>query len=145
MAYDVAAQTGPAMTQKLKSLVESKAFGNTILGLIVLAAVVVGIETYPGVMARHGRLLHTLDEIIIWLFALEAALKIAAGGRKWYRYFFDPWNVFDFIIVVVCFLPVQAQFAQVLRLARVLRALWLGALAASALGLVQPLARHGAA
>ncbi len=111
------------MTAKLKTLVESKAFANTILGLIVFAAVIVGIETYPAVMDRHGTLLHTLDKIIIWLFALEAALKIAAGGRKWYRYFLDPWNIFDFIIVVVCFLPVDAQFAQVLRLARVLRAL----------------------
>ena len=111
------------MTTKLKTLTESKAFGNFILGLIVFAAVIVGIETYPGVMERHGKLLHTIDKAIIWLFALEAVLKMAAGGKKWYRYFTDPWNIFDFTIVVVCFLPVNAQYAQVLRLARVLRAL----------------------
>ncbi|MEM8737001.1 MAG: ion transporter [Planctomycetota bacterium] len=111
------------MTATLQTIVESKRFAHAILGLIILAAVIVGIETYPGVMARHGRLLHSLDRIIIWLFALEAAMKIAAGGRRWYRYFLDPWNVFDFVIVVVCFLPVEAQYAQVLRLARVLRAL----------------------
>ncbi|MEM9417535.1 MAG: ion transporter [Planctomycetota bacterium] len=111
------------MTAKLKTLVESRAFANVILGLIVFAGVIVGIETYPGVMERHGKLLHTLDKVIIWLFALEAALKMAAGGKKWYRYFTDPWNIFDFTIVVVCFLPVNAQYAQVLRLARVLRAL----------------------
>lgn len=111
------------MTAKLKTIVESKLFGNTILGLIVFAAVIVGIETYPVVMDRHGDFLHTLDKIIIWLFALEAVLKMAAGGKKWYRYFLDPWNIFDFTIVVVCFLPVDAQYAQVLRLARVLRAL----------------------
>lgn len=107
----------------LRQLVESRWFTNTILGLIVAAAVIVGLETYPSITGRHGQLLHALDTIIIWLFALEAALKLAAGGRKWYRYFLDPWNVFDFIIVVVCFLPVDAQYAQVLRLARVLRAL----------------------
>ena len=111
------------MTAKLKTLVESNAFGNAILGLIVLAAVLVGLETYPAVMERYGKALHALDKIIIWLFALEAALKMAAGGKKWYRYFTDPWNIFDFTIVVVCFLPVDAQYAQVLRLARVLRAL----------------------
>ncbi|MBB6429563.1 ion transporter [Algisphaera agarilytica] len=111
------------MAAKLKTLVESRAFANVILGLIVFAAVIVGIETYPGVMDRHGKLLHTIDKIIIWLFALEAALKMSAGGKKWYRYFTDPWNIFDFTIVVVCFLPVNAQYAQVLRLARVLRAL----------------------
>ncbi|MEM9881618.1 MAG: ion transporter [Planctomycetota bacterium] len=111
------------MIQKLRRIVESKLFANAILGLILFAAVLVGVETYPTVMDRYGKLLHTLDAIVIWLFALEAALKIAAGGKNWHRYFRDPWNLFDFTIVVVCFLPVDAQYAAVLRLARVLRAL----------------------
>ena len=111
------------MTATLKRITESSAFAYTVLGLIVAAAALVGLETYPGVMERYGRWVHHLDRVIIWLFAAEAALKIAAGGRRWYDYFRDPWNVFDFTIVVVCFLPVDAQYAQVLRLARVLRAL----------------------
>lgn len=111
------------MTATLQKITASNAFAYTVLGLIVVAAALVGVETYPGVMERHGRLLHGLDRVIIWLFAAEAALKIAAGGRRWYDYFRDPWNLFDFTIVVVCFLPVDAQYAQVLRLARVLRAL----------------------
>jgi len=112
-----------ALTAAIQKITASNAFAHTVLGLIVAAAVLVGVETYPGVMERHGRLIHGLDRVIIWLFAVEAALKIAAGGRRWYDYFRDPWNVFDFTIVVVCFLPVDAQYAQVLRLARVLRAL----------------------
>ena len=88
------------MTAKLQTLVESKAFANTVLGLILFAAVIVGLETYPAVMERHGKLLHALDKIIIWLFALEAALKMAAGGKKWHRYFADPWNIFDIVIVL---------------------------------------------
>ena len=107
----------------LRRLVASPAFGRVVLGLIVLAALLVGLETSPAFMARFGTLAHTLDTLIIWLFAAEAALKIVAGGRRWYDYFRDPWNVFDFVIVVVCFLPVEAKYAQVLRLARVLRAL----------------------
>lgn len=104
-------------------LVHTKAFQNAVLGLILLAAVLVGVETYPAIVERYHTLLHTLDKIIIWLFALEAALKMAQHKGKWYRYFLDPWNVFDFTIVVVCFLPVNAQYAAVLRLARILRAL----------------------
>ena len=107
----------------LGRLVHSAAFQRAILGLILLAAVLVGIETYPAIMERHHTLIHALDKIILWLFALEAALKMAQHKGKWYRYFQDPWNVFDFTIVVVCFLPVNAQYAAVLRLARVLRAL----------------------
>ncbi|MEM9415021.1 MAG: ion transporter [Planctomycetota bacterium] len=107
----------------LGRLIASPWFQNTVLVLILLAAVLVGLETYPSVMDRHGDLLHLLDKVVLWLFAIEAALKMAQHGKHWYRYFQDPWNVFDFIIVAVCFLPVNTQYAAVLRLARIMRAL----------------------
>ena len=107
----------------LGRLVNSTLFQNAILGLILLAAALVGIETYASIVERHGKLLDTLNEAVKWLFALEAVLKMAQYKGRWYRYFKDPWNIFDFVIVVVCFLPVNAQYAAVLRLARILRAL----------------------
>jgi len=107
----------------LKRLTASTAFQRTILGLILVGAVIVGLETYPSLMADYGKLIHAIDWIIIALFTLEAALKIAQHGRKWHRYFRDPWNVFDFIVVTICLLPLEGHFAAVLRLARVLRAL----------------------
>ncbi|MEQ9453051.1 MAG: ion transporter [Phycisphaeraceae bacterium] len=114
----------PAMlSQKIRLLVESSFFQYGVLGLILLAAVVVGLETYPGVMERYGAILYTVDWAILWLFVLEAVLKMAQHGRHWYRYFHDPWNVFDFTIIVVCLLPLDGHAAAVLRLARVLRAL----------------------
>lgn len=103
--------------------VASGLFQNTILLLILLAAALVGIETYPAMEERYGTILHLLDKIVLWLFVVEAVLKMAQHGRYWYRYFQDPWNIFDFTIVVVCFLPVKTQYAAVLRLARILRAL----------------------
>ena len=103
--------------------VASKFFQNGILLLILLAAALVGIETYPAAVEQYGTILHTLDKIVLWLFVAEAALKMAQHGKQWHRYFRDPWNIFDFTIVVVCFLPVNAQYAAVLRLARILRAL----------------------
>ncbi|MEM1213329.1 MAG: ion transporter [Planctomycetota bacterium] len=114
---------GVGLVGVVRGWVESRWFGNVILGVILLAAVVVGVETYPAAMERYGGFLHTLDKIIIWVFVAEALLKMAAHGRRWYRYFYDPWNIFDFSIVVICFLPLQAEYAAVLRLARVLRAL----------------------
>ena len=50
-------------------------------------------------------------------------LKLAAHGRKPWLYFRDGWNVFDFTIVALCCLPMDSQFAAVLRLARGLRLL----------------------
>ncbi|MEZ4387141.1 MAG: ion transporter [Candidatus Krumholzibacteriia bacterium] len=111
------------MSARAAVLVASSAFRRTVLGAILLAAVVVGLETDPQLMARHGQLIILADWLAIGLFALEAALKMLQHGSRWYRYFGDPWNVFDFTILAVCLLPVGGHFAAVLRLVRVLRAL----------------------
>ncbi|MEX1017525.1 MAG: ion transporter [Phycisphaeraceae bacterium] len=107
----------------LDNVVNSNAFQNFILAMIGLAAVIVGLETYPHIVERHHTLLVTLDWIIIYIFATEAAMKMGAHGRRFYRYFNDPWNVFDFTIVVLCFIPAVGPYAAILRLARVLRTL----------------------
>ncbi|HEX5791594.1 MAG TPA: ion transporter [Luteolibacter sp.] len=104
-------------------LTESAAFRRFIIGVILLAAVVVGLETDRGLMERHGGLLHALDRTILGIFVLEILLKLAAKAPRPWHYFRDPWNVFDFAIVAVCLLPMHAEFAAVLRLARVLRVL----------------------
>jgi voltage-gated sodium channel len=54
---------------------------------------------------------------------LEVVLKIGAEGRRPWRYFADPWNVFDFAIVAACLLPFSGSAVTVLRLLRLLRVL----------------------
>ena len=104
-------------------LVDSTAFQHFILGAILAAAVIVGLETNRSLMASHGKLIYALDWTVLGIFIVEAILKIYRHGRRGWRYFQDPWNVFDFTIVVVCLLPLNGHYAAVLRLARVLRAL----------------------
>ncbi len=111
------------MQEFFKRIADAKWFQNTITIVIVLAGILVGMETYPAFAARHALAIHVLDQIIIWIFVVEMAIKMAAHGHHFYRYFKDPWNVFDFIIVAACFLPVDAQYVMVLRLARLLRVL----------------------
>ena len=111
------------MVKICKRIAEAQWFTNFILGVIVLAGVVVGMQTYKEFEADNHALLSTLDTVILWIFVLEAAIKIIAKGNKPLDYFKDPWNVFDFTIVVVCFLPIGGKFIPVLRLARVLRVL----------------------
>lgn len=111
------------MTESCKRIVESTTFQGFVLAIIVLAAVLVGIETYPNFAARNHGMLSALNTIVLWIFVAEAAMKMLQHGKHWYRYFWDPWNVFDFIIVAVCFMPVNASYAAVLRLARIMRAL----------------------
>ena len=104
-------------------LVRSRAFCSTVIGAILLGAVLVGLETVPAVFAAHGPLILALDRVVLAIFVIEAILKIAAEGTRPWRYFRNPWNVFDFCITVVCLLPLDSAFAQVLRLARVARSL----------------------
>jgi len=109
--------------QKISLLiVESNLFRNFILGLIILSGVIVGIETYPETYSKNAALFYLIDQVIIFIFVLEISLKLISNGKKPWNFFLDPWNVFDFIIVAVCFIPdINTNFVTVLRLARILR------------------------
>lgn len=111
------------MLESLPRLVRSNAFQGLITGAIIFAALLVGIETYPSVVERHGHLLELLDQLILIIFVAELCLKILAEGKQPWRYFCDPWNVLDFAIVAVALLPMVGQQVTVLRLARLLRVL----------------------
>ena len=111
------------MVAFLKTIADAPWFSHFIIGVILLAGVLVGVETYPELAEEHHGLLHGLDVAILSIFVLEIVVKMGSEGGKPWRYFKDPWNVFDFAIVAVCFMPVDAQFVTVLRLARLLRVL----------------------
>ncbi|MCJ8330821.1 MAG: ion transporter [Lentisphaeria bacterium] len=111
------------MQEKIKKIAESSAFSIFIILVIILAGILVGIETYDSIAEKHHTLLHYLDKIILWIFVIEILIKMTAEGKQFWNYFKDPWNIFDFIIVAVCFMPVNAQYVAVLRLARILRIL----------------------
>lgn len=111
------------MAQLLRKIAESKQFQNFITVVILLAGVLVGIETYPRVLELHGDLLHLFDKIILGIFVVEVLVKMGAEGKRPWRYFYDGWNVFDFLIVAAAFMPIHAEYVTVLRLMRLLRVL----------------------
>lgn len=106
-----------------KRISTSRLFQVFITLVILIASALVGVETYPEIEKQHQKLLDLLDHIIIAIFVLEIIIKILAEGKRPWRYFFDAWNVFDFLIVAACFLPFDNQYVTVLRLIRLLRAL----------------------
>ena len=103
----------------LRVLVESAPFRYSILVIIFLNAILLGLETVPSVMTEMGDTLHQVDKIILWIFIVELVLRIYAHG---FRFFRDPWGVFDFVIVAIALAPASEQFS-VLRALRILRAL----------------------
>ncbi len=114
------------MSEVCRQIADAKWFQYGITLTILLASVLVGVQTYelssPDIRAAANTL-NLIDQIILWIFVAEIVVKMGAHGSKPWRYFTDPWNVFDFTIVAVCFLPFNAEYAAVLRLLRLLRVL----------------------
>jgi voltage-gated sodium channel len=90
-----------------------------IMGVIILNAIVLGLETSKSVMASYGRVLETLDHIMLGIFVIELTARIAVHRLAFFR---DPWSVFDFIVVAIALVPTTENFS-VLRALRVLRVL----------------------
>lgn len=111
-----------------REIAKNKYFNNFILVTILAAAIVVGVQTYGDKVADYHQVLDILDFVILLIFTVELAVKLLAEGKNPLNFFRDSWNVFDFIIVMVCwvayFIPgINAGFVAVIRLARVLRVL----------------------
>ena len=109
------------MQNKLKTFTESRQFQIFFIGIILLSGLVVGLDSYPRISGKYGAILHTVDSIILGLFVFEICIKMVSFGTRFYDFFRDGWNTFDFIIVGACFLPFDGQSIIVLRLLRVLR------------------------
>ncbi|APR03160.1 MULTISPECIES: ion transporter [Pseudomonadota] len=107
------------MIIKLQHFVESRAFQNFIIAVIVVNAITLGLETWPTAMAHAGSLLLALDQIALAIFVVEIVLKLVVYRASFFR---SGWNVFDFTIVAITVAPVDEGLA-VLRSLRILRAL----------------------
>lgn len=112
--------TEPAIwRRKLLTLIESNAFTRSVIALILINAVILGLETFPTVMERHGALLKLLDRAILGIFVIEIILRVLAHGKRFFR---DPWSLFDTAVVAIAVVPASDAFS-VLRAMRVLRVL----------------------
>src|SRR5690606_29981751 len=104
---------------EIAEIVESRRFQSAIIAVIVFNAFTLGLETFDSVVERAGGLLNTLDRIVLAIFVAELTLRIYA--HRW-RFFRDPWSVFDFLIVAVALFPASSGLS-VLRALRIVRAL----------------------
>ena len=72
---------------QLKNWVESALVRNTILVVIVINAIVLGLETSKTMQGMAGGLLSAIDSICLWIFVVELAVKLIAYG---WRFFLAP-------------------------------------------------------
>jgi voltage-gated sodium channel len=105
----------------LQRLVDSPAFTAAVVAVILANALVLGLQTYPGLERRHGDTLDFLNGLFLVFFVVEILLRIASYLPRPWRFFLDGWNVFDFVAVGLAFVPGLQRNSTVLRLARLAR------------------------
>jgi voltage-gated sodium channel len=92
-----------------------------IFVVILLNAVVLGLDTYESVHDRWGDTLFILNEVFLGIYIVEILIRMAAHGKRPQDYFKSGWNVFDFIVVFAVFIPGVRENALILRMVRLLR------------------------
>ena len=98
-------------------------FQAAIIGVIVVNAVLVGLETDADLAIQYRSTFDLVNQLIVAIFVVELAIRLVSYLPRPHRFFADGWNVFDFVIVAVSLLPAVGSFATVARLARLLRVL----------------------
>ena len=82
--------------------VESPRVQSVIVSLILLNAVVLGLETDAALLARFGFWLELLDGLCLFAFVVELGVKLAVYRSLFWR---SGWNWFDAFVVGVALVP----------------------------------------
>jgi voltage-gated sodium channel len=112
-------QNASGLRSKVTTLVEKQWFGRFILTLILINAVLLGMETSASLMAQYGPILLALDKLLLGVFVVEILLRIFAYRGAFFK---DPWSLFDLAVVAIALIPASGPLS-VLRSLRVLRVL----------------------
>ena len=105
----------------LRRLVDSSAFTGVVIAVILGNALVLGLQTYPGLEREYGDTLDLLNALCLAFFAVEMLLRIASYLPRPWEFFREGWNVFDFLAVGLAFVPGLQNNSTILRLARLAR------------------------
>ncbi len=101
------------------NLILTPAARKFVLVVIIINAVTLGLETSPTITAAVGPILTLLDNLALAVFTAELIMKMLALRSGFVR---DPWNIFDFVVVAIAFVPAAGSLT-VLRSMRVFRVL----------------------
>ena len=102
---------------------ESKEFKKFVTSAIFVAALLVAVQTYN--IESHGvkAFLNAMDFLVLVVFIFEVAIKLAAEGKTPWQFFEDRWNVFDFFVVAMSFVPLPGDSGATVTAFRILRLL----------------------
>ena len=109
------------MVDLARRIADNPRFQHFILGVIVVGAIVIGVETSPTLAGRYRAVIVAVEILIQTIFVAEMAIRLLACWPKPALFFRSGWNVFDFAVVAASLLPQGGPFAMVARLGRLVR------------------------
>ncbi|MCX5064470.1 ion transporter [Micromonospora lupini] len=110
----------PALADACARLARSRPFEIGIVVVILSNGIVLGLETYDGLVPAT-RALHGLELLFRAVFVVEIGIRLAAYGRRPQDFFRHGWNVFDFVVIAAIFVPGLHGDTALLRVVRVAR------------------------
>lgn len=114
-------EDAPRWQRAAHGLVNATWFQNLIVAVILANAITIGIQTYRDLPAGVHRAIEVIDYGFLGIFVIEVLLRFVAYGLNPRRFFSDPWNVFDTLVVAAAFVPGLSSNTTALRLIRLLR------------------------
>lgn len=66
-----------------RRIADDPRFRHFILAVIVVGAVVIGVETSPALTARYGSIVAAIEVLIQSIFVAEMAIRILACSSRW--------------------------------------------------------------
>ncbi len=111
----------PYRIQWLARLMYGNPFEIVVIAVIIANAVSLAILTYADVDPAVVQVAHAIDQFAIIFYTVELLLRLISYGTKPWMFFRNPWNVFDFLVVVL--IPFLNNGTVIFRLVRLLRIL----------------------
>ena len=110
-----------AERNSLARVVDSPVFTTVVVVTIAVNAVVLGLQTYEGIVDRWGDWLDVVNGVCLTIFVVELLVRLASYWPRPLAFFRNGWNVFDFVVILAVFIPGIRQNSTLLRLLRLLR------------------------
>lgn len=107
------------LRERAQRFVDAPRVQHVITAVILVNAITLGAETSSTLTDWIGGFLHLVDRLALAVFVVELLVKLYAYGPRFFR---DPWNCFDFLVVSISLVPATGGLS-VLRALRVLRVL----------------------
>lgn len=118
-AYGDVLELPPYRIKWLSRIVYSSPFELMIAFVILINAIALALLTMPKPDQGTKSFYESLDKYALYIYAGELILRILSYGTKPWKFFSQPWNIFDFTIIALS--PIFAGQLVVLRLLRLLR------------------------